>query len=332
GSSVSGDGRAIERTIVSVEHNGITGLGEAAPAPFYKQTLDSVEAALANMLPLLGNDPADIDSIVDRLLERFDDDRAAVAAVDAALHDWLGKRENMPVWKMLGLNPAHTAPTSLTIAIDDIALLPQKVREANAFGILKFKVGTKDDVRTLTELRRLAPEKTLRVDANCGWPPEELVARIRELQPFDLELIEQPIPVKQFDAVTKARMESTIPIIADEDSGKPADVEQLSGVYDGINIKLAKCGGIREARRMIATARRLNMKIMLGCMVETSLGISAAAQIASEVDFVDLDGHLLLTDDPFTGLKLERDVVRPSDRPGLGVWESDSCTLDQRRT
>ncbi len=319
GSSVSDGGKAIERTIVSIEHDGIVGMGEAAPTPFYKQTLESVEAALAQMQPLLGEHPEDIESIVARLLEKFDGDRAAVSAIDMALHDLWGKREGKPIWQLYGYDPSRIQPTSMTIGIDDIALLPQKVSETAGFDILKIKVGMPNDVETLTELRKLAPDKKIRVDANCGWEPADLINRIRDVSPFDLELIEQPTTTNQFDALREARKSSPVPLVADEDSAKPSDVAALAGVYDGINIKLSKCGGICEARKMIALARRLNMKIMLGCMVETSLGVSAAAQIASEVDYVDLDGHLLLVDDPFTGLIFESGVVRPGNLPGLGV-------------
>jgi L-alanine-DL-glutamate epimerase-like enolase superfamily enzyme len=319
GSSVSADGTEVQRIAVRIEHDGIVGEGEAAPVAYYHQTLESVEATLTAVGPLLGDDPGDIDGIVDRLLERFDDQRATVAAIDAALHDWLGKARGKPLWKILGLDPARTPPTSMTIGIDKPELLTAKVEAAKGFRILKVKVGTPSDVETLTILRRLAPAQKIRVDANCGWGPDEIVERIEKILPFDLELIEQPTAAGSYDAVRKARARSPIPLVADEDSRTPEDVPRLHGVFDGINIKLSKCGGVREARRMIAAARQRGMKIMLGCMVETSLGVAPAAHLASEVDYVDLDGHLLLRDDPYTGLRLEGDIVRPGDDPGLGV-------------
>jgi L-alanine-DL-glutamate epimerase-like enolase superfamily enzyme len=208
-------------------------------------------------------------------------------------------------------------------------LLPEKVAQAEAFKVLKIKVGTDADVETLTELRRLAPNKTIRVDANCGWPPDEIVARIEKILPFGIEFVEQPTKAGELEAVRAARaaMRETgfveqygaIPLIADEDSVRPSDVAKLGGVYDGINVKLSKCGGIREALRMIRDARSRNMQVMLGCMTETSLGVAAAAHIASLVDYADIDGHLLLAEDPFEGLTLENGVVRPGDQPGLGV-------------
>ncbi len=319
GSSVKGEDTAVERIIVAIEHDGVTGYGEAAPTPYYGQSLDTVEATLARVGPHLGDDPGEIDAIVDRLLADFDDQRATVSALDLALHDWLGKRRGLPVWRMLGLDRAQTPPTSMTIGIDKLDLLPQKVSEAMDFKVLKLKVGTAADHDTLTEIRRLAPGHKIRVDANCGWPPEQIVERMQVVLPFDLELIEQPTTAGNYDAVRRARDASPVPLIADEDSQRPDDVDKLAGVYDGINIKLVKCGGIREALRMVRAARDHGMQLMLGCMVETSLGVSGAAQIASLVDYVDLDGHLLLRDDPFSGLLLKDCTVLPGDGPGLGI-------------
>lgn len=333
--SSSGDGTEITRIVVSLEHDGVTGIGEAVPVPYYGHTLESIEQTVAAAGPLLGDNLEDVHGIIDRLLDRFDHERAAVSGIDCALHDWLGKRRGKPVWKMLGLDPAKTPATSMTIGIDRLDLLPEKVAQAAAFKILKIKVGTDADVATLTELRRLAPDKTIRVDANCGWPPADVVARIEKILPFGIEFIEQPTKAGELEAVRSARAalrgtgfsaghdrlesRSHIPLIADEDSVRPADVAKLDGVYDGINIKLSKCGGIREALRMIKDARSRGMRVMLGCMTETSLGVAAAAHIASLVDYADIDGHLLLAEDPFTGLQLDAGVVRPNDQPGLGV-------------
>ena len=251
GSSVKANGTEIERIVVSIERDGIVGRGEATPTPYYNQSLESVERALANASPLLGNDPGDVDRIVDRLLDAFDDQRAAVSAIDVAVHDWLGRSRGLPVWRLLGLDVSRTPPTSMTIGIDRLDLLPEKVARAADFVALKIKVGSGDDVKTLGALRRLAPDKRVRVDANCGWPAESIIEHVRPL--------------------------------------------------------------------MIGFARERDMRVMLGCMVETSLGVSAAAHIASLADYADLDGHLLLADDPFTGLALHDGVVLPGDEPGLGV-------------
>jgi L-alanine-DL-glutamate epimerase-like enolase superfamily enzyme len=319
GSSVGGDGTLVERTIVSIEHDGVIGQGEAAPTPYYKQSLETCEETFEQAAPMLGHDPSDIDGIVDRLLAEFPQHRAAVAAIDEALHDWLGKKRGMPVWKMLNLDPSRTPATSMTIGIDDPDKLPLKLEEAAGFHVLKVKVGTANDEQTLSLMRRLAPNKTIRVDANCGWTTDEASARIEALRRFDLELVEQPIAPNHHSALRRITDASPVPIITDEDSIVPRDVAHLDGIVDGINIKLSKCGGIREAVRMIHLGRGYGLKVMLGCMVETSLGVAAAAQLASLVDYVDLDGHLLLRDDPFEGLKLVDGRVLPGDGPGLGV-------------
>ena len=319
GSSV--DGNNVNRIIVEVEHDGIVGRGEAAPTPFYGQSLDTVEATLKQVEPLLGNDPFQIGPIVDRLLERFDAHRAAVAAVDEALYDWVGQRLGVPVWRLLGLDASATPPTSMTVGIDDLALVAKKTREATAFDIIKVKVGTPDDEAILATVCDNAPGKLIRVDANCGWSAEEAPARIRALSRFGLELIEQPIAPKQYDALRRLAESVDVPVITDEDSSRPADVLKLAGCADGVNVKLSKCGGIRQGFEMIRLARAHGMKVMLGCMVETSIGISAAAQLASLVDYVDLDGHLLLADDPFRGPELRGSTVYPPDAPGLGICE-----------
>lgn len=319
GSSVQGDGTEVHRVIVSIEHDGIVGLGEAAPAPYYNQDLDTVEHMLQSCQPLLGDDPEEIDTIVDRLLDAFDDQRAAVAAVDAALHDLLGKRCEQPVWRLLGLDPSETPPTSFTVGIDRLELLPEKIAQTEPFSVLKVKVGTEAEIETLEALRKLVPTKRIRVDANCGWPPDQLVPRIAALKRFDIELIEQPTEAGRLDDVRQAKPSSFAPLIADEDSIVPADVDRLAGVYDGINIKLSKCGGIREAVRMARAAHDRGLSVMFGCMIETSLGVSAAVHISSLADYVDLDAHMLLADDPYQGLMLSDGVVLPGKGSGLGV-------------
>ncbi|MCB9849784.1 MAG: dipeptide epimerase [Phycisphaerales bacterium] len=322
GSSARADSTEIVRIAITLEHDGIVGMGEAVPVPYYGHTLESIEQTVASASDMLGDDLEDVDGIIDRLLDAFDDERAAVAGIDAAVHDWIGKRRGIPVWKMLGLDPTKTPPTSMTIGIDRLELLPEKVAQAADFKVLKIKVGTDAEIETLTEMRRLAPDKTLRVDANCGWPPEDIIERMQGVAPFELEFIEQPTKAGELDAVRSARKLAVTPLIADEDSVRPSDVPRLDGVYDGINVKLSKCGGIREALRMIADARSRKMQVMLGCMTETSLGVAPAAHIASLVDYADIDGHLLLAEDPFEGLTLKEGVVLPGDSPGLGIRQT----------
>ena len=319
GASVTG--RDVERIIVRIEHEGIFGFGEAVPVPYYRQSPDSVERTLKQAQPLLPGTPEPIEPVVDGLLERFDDQRATVAAIDAALHDWVGKRRGQPVWRLLCLEPARTPPTSMTIGLDVPELIEQKVAQAEAFSILKVKVGTSEDEATLAAVRRFAPHTRLRVDANCGWSADQAAKQIAVISRFDLELIEQPLPAGSYEALRRLRESGAVgvPIIADEDCIRPSDVDKLAGLVDGVNIKLSKCGGIVEALRMIRLAQERGLAVMMGCMVETSLGVAAAAPLASLADYVDLDGHLLLADDPFTGLELDRGVVKPGAGAGLGV-------------
>ncbi|MCP4245948.1 MAG: dipeptide epimerase [bacterium] len=320
GASVSGS--ELERVIVRLEHQGLAGFGEAVPVPYYKQTTASIQQTLKRAQAMLGDSPEPIEPIVDRLLDEFDDQRATVAAIDAALHDLAGKRRGQPVFELLGLDPTGTPPTSMTIGIDSPQRVQQKVAEAAAFGILKIKVGTDDDAAVLDLIRKAAPDKRIRVDANCAWDVDQAEQCIPALSPYDLEFVEQPLPPGRYDDLRRLRSSlppGSPPIIADEDCERPADVARLVGAVDGINIKLSKCGGLVEALRMIREARASGLALMLGCMVETTLGVAAAAHLASLVDYVDLDGHLLLADDPFTGLELDGGTVRPGPGPGLGV-------------
>lgn len=322
------DGCDVNRIIVRLEHDGIVGMGEAAPAPYYGQDLDSVERTLLAAKPLLDGPPQPIEPLVDALLEKFDDQRATVAALDAALHDWQGKAKGQPVWRLLNLDRLATPPTSMTIGIDAPDLVERKVAEVADFGILKIKVGTERDQQTLEIIRRYAPSQKLRVDANCGWSPDNVMDRMAAVARFDIELIEQPLPAGSFEALAKLQADEAVdvPIIADEDCQRLGDIDRLVGLVDGVNIKLSKSGGLIEAMRMIRRAREVGLSVMLGCMAETSLGVAAAAQIASLADYVDLDGHLLLRDDPFEGLEQIGDIVRPSDAPGLGVTPRSSAS------
>ncbi len=308
-----------QTVLVELEHEGIVGIGEAVPTRYYCQTVESSEAALEGMAGVLGKDPFQIETILNRCLERYDDQRAAVSAVDAALHDWVGKRLGVPVWRLLGLDAGTIPITSITIGIDQPEVIEAKTVEAASFPILKVKVGTDRDEEILSAVRRAAPDKVLRVDANAGWTTPDAGERIRQLARYDLELIEQPIPPGDTEGLRGLRKLGVAPIVADESCVRPADVLPLRESVDGINIKMCKCGGIREAVRMIHLARGCGLKVMIGCMIESSVGIAQAAQLASLVDWIDLDGHLLLDQDPFEGIGGAGGRLTLSERPGLGV-------------
>lgn len=304
---------------VRLAHDGIEGWGEAVPTDTYGQTLESAEAALAEMGPLLGDDPRSIEFIVDRLLARFDHQRAAVAAVDAALHDWLGKSLGQPIVAWLGLDPAQAPRTSITLGIDSPELLRVKMAELASYPIWKVKVGGSTEEQTLAQVRRDAPDKIIRVDANTAWPADEALQRLARVAAFRVEFVEQPCRRDDLDTLRHLRESGLCQIVADESCVRPQDVPRLAGCADGINIKLSKCGGIVEARRMIAAARRCGLKVMLGCMIESSLGIAAAAQLAPMADWIDLDGHLLLAEDPFVGLGGEGGCLTIGRSAGFGV-------------
>lgn len=308
-----------EVLIVRIDHDGQTGWGEAAPVSYYQQSLDSAERVFTQAADMLGDDPFALDAILDPIRERFPDQPAAMAAIDAALHDLIGKRLNLPIWKLFGLEPARLPPTSFTIGIDDLDTISAKVREAGDYPILKVKLGTDDDEAILSVIRREAAHKPLRVDANCGWPPDRLADRCRMAARYGVEMIEQPTPRGEHDALTAVRTAGMPPLIADESCFGPEDILTCARYFDGINIKLCKCGGIRRAMRTIHTARAAGLKIMIGCMVETSVGIAAAAQLGPLVDYLDLDSHLLLANDPFEGPGGEAGRLTLNDRPGLGA-------------
>ncbi len=310
-----------EVMLVQIEHKGYVGWGECAPISYYHQSLDSNEAALKEMAGMLGDDPFALDAILDPLWAKFSGQSAAVTAVDGALHDLIGKLLDIPVWKLLGLDRQRAPLTSYTIGIDSLEIMAKKVEEAADFPVLKIKVGTEQDEQILDLIRKLAPDKKLFVDANCGWTPRNVVERCKLVSGYKLDLIEQPMPPEQTDGQNEARAAVDVPIMADESCVHWDDVLKCAKNFDGINIKLSKCGGIRKAVQMIHTARSAGMKVMLGCMVETSAGISAAAHLTPMVDFVDLDGHMLLADDPFEGLGGQKGRLTLSDRPGLGIVE-----------
>jgi L-alanine-DL-glutamate epimerase-like enolase superfamily enzyme len=246
--------------------------------------------------------------------------RSAEAAVDMALHDLAGKRLGVPLYELLGLDPRGASETSFTIGLAEPEVVEQKVREASAYPILKVKMGSDDDREVLTAVRDTTMSR-IRVDANEGWTPQGALDRLEWLARLGVELVEQPLPADRIEETRELRRRSPLPFYADESVHRARDIPRLVGAFDGINIKLMKCGGLAEATRMIAVARALGMKVMLGCMIESSLGITAAAHLSPLVDTADLDGNLLIEDDPFVGATVEAGRIVLPDGPGLGVSE-----------
>jgi L-alanine-DL-glutamate epimerase-like enolase superfamily enzyme len=305
----------VERTaIVHLRWNGIEALGEAAPSERYGETVESVIAALD--AHAYGNDPYALDELLAGLPP------GARCALDAALHDCIGKDVDRPLWRLLGVDPAATPVTSFTIGIAPIDEMVAKMREVVDHPILKIKLGAGNEIDTIAALRA-GYTGTIRVDANEGWTPEAAARILGELARYDIEFCEQPIPAGSPDKLRWIRERSSIPIVTDEDSKDANDLPALAGCVDGINIKLVKCGGIRGALAMIHTARALGLKIMLGCMVESAILTTAAAHLSPLVDWADLDGPFLVARDPFAGITYDRGKIVLPDGPGLGVRERD---------
>jgi L-alanine-DL-glutamate epimerase-like enolase superfamily enzyme len=310
---------AYHHWLVRVEQGGDEGWGEAAPSRRYGETAETVAAALDEIFPLLGDDPYATAAIERRLDGHLWENASAKTAISAALYDLVGKRHGLPLYRWLGLDLARIPPTSFTIGIAEPEEMRRKVEEAAPYPILKIKMGFARDVEVLERIRAMT-DKPIRVDANEGWTRAEALARLPVLEELGVELLEQPVPAADRDGLALVSGATAIPVVADESCRTTADLAGLLGVVDAVNVKLAKTGSIGEAVRLMTAARALHFGVFLGCMVESSLGIAAAAHLAPLADWVDLDGHLLLSDDPFEGLRLEDGRVLPdADAPGLGV-------------
>jgi L-alanine-DL-glutamate epimerase-like enolase superfamily enzyme len=310
---------AYHHWLVRLEDAGEEGWGEAAPSRRYGETAETVAAALAELLPLIGDDPYAMEAIERRLDGHLWENASAKTAISAALHDLIGKRHDLPLYRWLGLDLARVPPTSFTIGIAEPEEMRRKVEEAAAYAILKIKMGFEGDIEALERIRAVT-DKPIRVDANEGWTRAEALARLPALEDLGVELLEQPVAAADRDGLALVSGATSIPVVADESCRTSADLPGLLGVVDAVNVKLAKTGSIGEAVRLMTAARALHFGVFLGCMVESSLGIAAAAHLAPLADWVDLDGHLLLSDDPYEGLRLEGGRVLPDpEAPGLGV-------------
>ncbi|MGB3681622.1 MAG: dipeptide epimerase [Rubrobacteraceae bacterium] len=308
-----GSADAFERVILEVEEDGFTGRGEAAPTGYYGETAETALAALESATV------EDLWDIEGALSANAGLPPSALAALDSALHDLAAKRLGVPVYRLLGL--ARPEPvTAYTLGISDRDTTLDAARECSGRRIFKMKVGNREDIETVRAVSEVS-EAEIWVDANEAFSADDAPEVARELKEIGVAMIEQPVPASDGPEALRRWTEaaSPVPVISDESSVTARDVPGLSGCVSGVNVKFAKCGGIRRALEMIHTARAHGMLVMLGCMVETSLGIGAAAQLSGLVDFVDLDGPLLLADDPFGGLNFEKSRILLPDAPGLGV-------------
>jgi len=323
--SEHGSGHVATTVVVELRdsrHPSLIGYGEGYPDTFYGETTETLPAVFPRLLDAIGTpdlgDLAELGRAGDRLAGAIRWNGAAKCALDTALHDLAGKVVGQPVHGLLGLS-AQIPPTDFTIGIDEPAVVAERARRAGAFPALKIKVGGPADLETLRAVRAVY-DKPIRVDANTGWTPDVARGLVRELRDLGVELIEQPFPANRLDWLADLQAASSLPIVADESCVTIDDLDRLVGVVAGVNVKLAKCGGAGPAARMLRRARELGFRTFLGCMEETSVAIAASAAVASLADWVDLDGNLLLADDPFEGLELGPDHRwRLSDAPGLGV-------------
>jgi L-alanine-DL-glutamate epimerase-like enolase superfamily enzyme len=311
-----------DNVFVRLERDGLVGWGEAAPNVRYNQSAEQTIAAIEKARPLV--EAGDWLHYVDLRTQwerAIPDQSCACAALDIAILDWVGQKLNAPLYRLFGLDASKAPVTTFSIGIDTPEVIKEKVKEAKDFPVLKIKVGTENDAQIIAAVRE-ATDRPLRVDANEGWrDKEQALAKIQWLEKMGVELIEQPLPAAMIEETAWLCERVEIPIIADEAVKRAGDIPKLVGAYDGINIKLMKAGGIQEAVGMIRMARALGLKIMLGCMIESSVAISAAAQISPLVDYADLDGNLLISNDPFTGVGVTDGKLILKDRPGLGVSE-----------
>ena len=299
--------------------DGIEGWGEASPSSYYGETAQTVLNVLDTLSEHLPDDPFDLEGAEQRFERAVPKNGAARAALSAALHDLVGKRFGQPLWRLWGLDPTRAPQTSFTIGIDTPERVRQKVAEAAEYPILKIKLGTDHDEDILRTIRA-ETNKPIRVDANAGWTRQRALEMLPVLKSYGVELLEQPLPPDDLEGIAAVRRASPgIPVVVDESCIVATDIPKVAGAVDGINIKLAKCGGLREALRMIATARAHGLLVMVGCMIETSIGITAAAQFTPLVDVADLDGAALTADDPFTGASIARGRITLPTGPGLGV-------------
>lgn len=307
--------------IVHLHADGIEGLGESAPSSYFGETCDSVTAVFNEAAPWIGAHAAEmpLEDVDEHLTRQFPSAPSARSGLVMAVADWKARSLGIPLWKLLNLDPPPVHPTSFTIGIDTPSALRLKIKEAENFTVLKIKMGRGDLDYEILETVREVTNKPLRIDVNEGWTPDEAVTKITWLAGRNVQMVEQPLPKEAVARMTELRDRSNLPLFGDENIRTMDDIQRWGAHFDGINVKLDKCGGLLKAVEMLTKARSRGLRTMLGCMVQTSVGIAAAAHLGSLTDFIDLDGHLLIRDDPFTGLLVDRGRLTVPEKAGLGV-------------
>lgn len=308
---------------LTYSRDGVTGTGEGAPINRYKEDAKSAQAAIESIRPwLIASDPWHFTKVMAAVSQKIQGEYAGKAALDIALLDWAGQKLGVPLYRYFGLDPADAPVTTFSIGIDTPEKTREKVREAEPFPVLKIKVGLNTDEATIDAVRSVT-KKPLRVDANEGFKSkEEAVEKINWLEKQGVEFIEQPLPASGLQDMNWIRKRVHMPIIADESCLHPDDIPRIAPYFDGVNIKIDKCGGLLEGWRMIQIAKALGLKTMLGCMVSSSCAITAAAHLSPLVDYADLDGNLLIANDPYDGVKVVKGKLVLPNRPGLGIRQN----------
>jgi L-alanine-DL-glutamate epimerase-like enolase superfamily enzyme len=300
--------------------DGVTGHGEGAPIVRYQENAADAQRAVQSIQDLVvATDPWHFQKLVTQIFHRVPGQYAAKAALDIALMDWIGQKLGVPLYRYFGLDPNDAPITTFSIGIDTPEITRQKVREAAPFPVLKIKVGLDTDEATISAVRSVT-DKPLRVDANEGWKDkEEAVRKINWLAGQGVEFVEQPMPAHMLEETRWVRERVPLPLMADEACQQASDIPKLVGIFAGVNVKLDKCGGIWEVFKMLQMARALGLKTMLGCMISSSVSITAAAHLSPLVDYADLDGNLLIANDPFSGVQVKNGKLLLPDRAGLGL-------------
>lgn len=311
---------AVQKTlIVDLEHDGLHGYGEATTNPYYGATIENMVAALLGVQAEIEQwSPGDPQKLWDALDPVLGRQPFAQCALDQAAHDLWGKAAGVPVYRLWGLAAERLPASNYTIGIDTLERMIAKLDEAPGWPIYKIKLGTPHDLEIVRQLRQRT-DAVFRVDANCGWTVDETLHNARVLRDLNVEFIEQPLPAEADEDMRRVAAECVLPVMADESCGVAADIDRCHNCFDGVNIKLVKCGGLTPARRMIVRARLLDLKVMVGCMTESSVGISAIAQLLPQLDYVDMDGAVLLAQDIASGATVRQGVCHYPEEHGCGV-------------
>lgn len=318
--TISRESTTIQPTlIVELSDGKHQGYGEATSNSYYGMTLENMQQALQRVRSVVESlDELDPESLWSEVAPRLQDCPFALCALDEAAYDLWGKQQGAPVYRLWGLDDSQSPLSNFTVGIDTIEVMVEKLREVPDWPIYKIKLGTEHDIEILQELRKHT-EAVFRVDANCGWTADETIENSPKLESLGVEFIEQPLPADDWDGYSRVFQESVLPIVADESCITESDVAACQGYFHAVNVKLVKCGGLTPARRMIREAHALGMKAMVGCMTESTVGISAIAQLLPLLDYVDMDGAALLAKDIATGVVVDRGRCLFPDVDGNGV-------------